>query len=119
MESGGATVRLALEGSPPQESAHATLFLHGFRLLHRPPAPLSVFVNLPGGTAPALNSPFFLDTLNLFNFDLGTGSFMAHSEDAVHADHGAMNMGADLEFDVSAVLAAQLRPGSGMVAPSP
>lgn len=108
--SGGGTTTLAPEpgltaGAAPS-NATTTLVLAGIKLLRRPPAPLSVFINLPKGTAPELNSPYYVGTLNLFNFDLGTGGLMAHSEDGGHGDTMAVPA-AEARFDVTEVLQQQ------------
>ena len=108
--SGGASVTLAPEGealAPNAVGAPAstTLVLEGIKLLRRPPAPLSVFLNLPKGTAPELNSPYYVGTLSLFNFDLGTGGLMVHPDEEGHAGHPAP--AAEARFDVRQVLALQ------------
>jgi tyrosinase len=113
--SGGASVTLTPEG--PTASANAvgadksstTLVLEGIKLLRRPPAPLSVFLNLPKGAAPELGSPFYVGTLNLFNFDLGSGGLMVHPGETAHADHPAP--AAEARFDVGEVLRRQRAAG--------
>ncbi len=119
VRSGGGSVTLAPEANPPlaapspnavQNTQPATLVLEGVKLLRRPPAPLSVFINLPKGTRPELNNPYYVGTLNLFNFDLGTGGVMAHSEDAGHADHAGPQPG-EVRFQVADILAQQRAKG--------
>jgi tyrosinase len=56
-----------------------TLVLKHVQLLSRPPAPLHVFLNLPEGTAPALNSPYHVGMLNFFNWDTSTGGPMTET----------------------------------------
>ncbi len=118
---GGATVTFAPEpgaaGVEPRaaspvarDGGSATLVLEGVRLRRRPPAPLSVFVNLPKGTAPQLNDPYYVTTLNFFNFDLATGLPIAHGHGTGHADHAAPAR-ADLRIEVGAILAAQEAKG--------
>lgn len=117
--SGQASVTLTPSAPPPTtlavppasgRSAAHTLVLGGVKLLRRPPAPLSVFVNLPAGTVPRLNDPYYVGTLNLFNFDLGTGAPMAHGgTPAAHTGHDTA--GGELRFDVGAVLREQLVKG--------
>ena len=110
---GGTTMTLdqgaaALTAAPTPGAAAGgaeTLVLSGIKLLRRPPAPLQVFVNLPAGTAPQLNSPYYVGVLNLFNFDLGTGAPMAHGAD--HTPAG----GGEAKFDVGAILSAQRAKG--------
>jgi tyrosinase len=92
-------------------AAPTTLVLEGIKLLRRPPAPLGVFLNLPPGTAPELNSPFYVGSLSLFKFDLGTGRLMAHGDDPDHPDHAANAKAPDLRFDVSQVLERQRARG--------
>jgi tyrosinase len=112
VDSGGGTVTLAPEAGVTANAARATtapttLVLEGVKLIRRPPAPLSVFLNLPKGTAPELNGPFYAGTLNLFNFDLGTGGVMMHSD-----DNAPMPMpGAEVRFDVAELLAQQRARG--------
>jgi tyrosinase len=120
VQSGGTTVILApaaaataATAAPTTNNAPVgapqTLVLKGVRLLRRPRAPLSVFVNLPKGTAPRLNDPYYIGTLNLFNFDLGTGVAMDHTDDGMNADHKMP--GSDLRFDVTDVLQRQRARG--------
>ena len=119
VRSGGTTVTLAPAAGAlarPETTPHAapastpqTLILKGIKLLRRPRAPLSVFINLPKGAAPRLNDPYYVGTLNLFNFDLGTGDVMSHTDDGSHSDHGAP--GATAQFDVTAVLQRQRAKG--------
>ena len=108
---GGAQPLVA--GAPPVAGAAAgpaTLVLDGITLLRRPPAPLSVFVNLPAGAPRELNGPYYAGTLNLFNFDLATGMPMAHAEEeggqAMHDMHGAK-----ASFDIAGLLARQRSQG--------
>ncbi len=120
VQSGGTTVTLApaaaataATAAPTANNAPAgapqTLVLKGVRLLRRPRAPLSVFVNLPKGTAPRLNDPYYVGTLNLFNFDLGTGVAMDHTDEGMNADHKMP--GSDVRFDVTDVLQRQRARG--------
>jgi tyrosinase len=98
VQSGGTTVTLApataVTAAPEKPAANnaaagasQTLVLKGIRLIRRPRAPLSVFINLPKGTAPRLNDSFYVGTLNLFNFDSGTGVTMEHADDAMPPGH--------------------------------
>jgi tyrosinase len=110
--SGGGTTTLAPETGAAPNAARATttpttLILEGVKLIRRPPAPLSVFLNLPKGTTPELNGPYYVGTLNLFNFDLGTGGVMMHSDDSA-----PMPMpGAEVRFDIAELLAQQRARG--------
>ncbi len=111
--SGGSTTTLAPEpgtaANAAPSNAPITLILGGLKLIRRPPAPLSVFLNLPKGTAPELNSPYYVGTLNLFNFDLGTGGLMTHPDDGAH-DNMPMP-GAEARFDVTDALQQQRAKG--------
>jgi tyrosinase len=89
----------------PAATASQTLVLKGIKLLRRPRAPLSVFINLPKDTPPRLNNPYYVGTLNFFNFDLATGGVMDH-DDAGHAAAGA-----EARFDVTNVLQQQRAKG--------
>jgi tyrosinase len=115
VKGGGTTVKLAPTGNAraavpaPNQNASHILVLRGIKLLRRPPAPLAVFINLPKSTPPRLNNPYYVGTLNLFNFDLGTGEPMTHREGGMNADHGAS--GATAQFDVTEVLARQRATG--------
>jgi tyrosinase len=118
VQSGGTTVTLAPAAAttaapetPAANNAPAgqTLVLKGIRLVRRPRAPLSVFINLPKGTAPRLNDAFYVGTLNLFNFDLGTGVTMEHADDAMPLGHKMP--GPDARFDVTEVLRRQRAKG--------
>jgi tyrosinase len=121
VQGGGSTVTLApaapqaapaAPGAAPPAAAAATaqtLVLKGIKLLRRPRAPLSVFINLPKGTPPRLNDPYYVGTLNFFNFDLATGGVMNHDDDDAHAAHAAA--GAEARFDVSDVLLRQRAKG--------
>jgi tyrosinase len=118
VQSGGTTVTLApaaavtaVPETPAANNAPAgqTLVLKGIRLVRRPRAPLSVFINLPKGTAPRLNDAFYVGTLNLFNFDLGTGVTMEHADDAMPPGHKMP--GPDARFDVTEVLQRQRAKG--------
>jgi tyrosinase len=122
VESGGTTVTLAPATpaapaaerlSEPTANAPAntpqTLVLKGIKLLRRRRAPLSVFINLPKGTAPRPNDPYYVGTLNLFNFDLGTGVTMEHTDDGMTSDHKMT--GPDARFDVTEVLQRQRAKG--------
>jgi tyrosinase len=101
----------APQAAPPAVGAPRaqTLVLKGIKLLRRPRAPLSVFINLPKGTPPRLNDPYYVGTLNFFNFDLATGGVMNHDDDDAHAAHAAA--GAEARFDVSDVLLRQRAKG--------
>jgi tyrosinase len=109
VKSGGATLTLAPElTATPQAAGNnnpTTLVLEDIKLLRRPPAPLSVFINLPKGTAPELNGPYYVGTLNLFNFDLGTGEIMSH------ADQGMAMPAAAVRFNVTNALQRQRASG--------
>jgi tyrosinase len=120
VQSGGTTVTLApvagaATAAKPEATLAApantsqTLVLKGIKLLRRPRAPLSIFINLPKGTAPQLNGPYYVGTLNLFNFDLGTGVVMNHTDDDAHADHDAP--GPEARFDVTEILQRQRAKG--------
>ena len=53
-----------------------------------------------------------MGTLNLFNFDLGTGSVMKHSDDGGHMAHNAAAAPApEARFDVTEVLQKQRDQG--------
>lgn len=110
VKGGGGAVTLApATGTRPSgvsTNNPTTLVLEGIKLLRRPPAPLSVFLNLPKGTAPELNGPYYVGTLNLFNFDLGSGSFMSH----VPGQGMAMPPN-QVRFDVTEILQHQRATG--------
>ena len=94
---------LAPQGQPTQPP---TLILKGVKLLARPPAPLHVFLNLPEGAAPTLDSPYHVGVLNFFNWDTGTGgpmSEMLHGGEVRHATPAT----GEFRFSVAAVLARQ------------
>ena len=98
--------------SAPSGNAPQTLVLKGIKLIRRPRAPLSVFINMPKGTPPRLHNGFYVGTLNLFNFDLGTGSVMNHDDAGDHADHADHDAaGAEARFDVTEVLRRQRANG--------
>lgn len=102
----------ALRSTSPGGSNSYTLILRHIKLLRRPHAPLRVFVNLPEGTAPELNSAYYAGAINLFNFDLATGALLQH--DHGHADHAGHTMGPTFpgaRFDITEVLEGQLRQG--------
>jgi tyrosinase len=117
VQGGGSTVTLApaaaapaiapaaAGAAAPAAAAAQTLVLKGIKLLRHPPAPLSVFINLPTGTPPRLNNPYYVGTLNFFNFDLGTGDVMNHDG----GDHGGA--GAEARFSVGDVLQRQRANG--------
>jgi tyrosinase len=120
VQSGGSTITLTpgsnAAGAAPEASLNAAgtgeaniLTLHGVRLLRRPPAPLSVFINLPKGTPPRLNDPYYVGTLNFFNFDSATGQVMTHREHEGHEGHEPALP--NLRFDVTQVLQRQLAKG--------
>jgi tyrosinase len=98
----GSDRRAAPQGAQPQT---ATLVLKDVKLLSRPPAPLHVFLNLPEGTPPDLNSPFHVGILNFFNWDTGTGGPMQHGPG--EADH-AMPSSGEFRFAVGQLLARQM-----------
>jgi tyrosinase len=81
--------------------------LKDVKLLSRPPAPLHVFLNLPEGTAPALNSPFHVGVLNFFNWDTGTGGPMTETLGHKGEVGEAMPGTGEFRFSVGAVLARQ------------
>jgi tyrosinase len=117
---GAAAITLAplpeIEAAPRAEAsgppAGSTLVLSGIKLRRRPPAPLSVFINMPAGTPPRLHNPYYVGTLNLFNFDLGAGSPMSHGGDEEMPDMPEHQMpGGVARFDVGAVLRRQLADG--------
>ena len=64
---------------------------------------------MPAGTPPRLNNPYYVGTLNLFNFDLGTGVPMDHEEGEMPAGH--MMAGATAQFDVTEILRRQRSEG--------
>lgn len=113
VKSGGSTVTLApaagaAPAGPVLEStatAKQTLLLKGIKLLRRPNAPLSVFVNLPKSTPPRLNNPYYVGTLNFFHFDSATGGAMDHDDAAGHT------AAAEAKFDVTDVLQRQRAKG--------
>lgn len=118
VKSGGSTVTLApapgAAAAPAGAALESTatakqmLVLKGVKLLRRPSAPLSVFINLPKTTPPRLNNPYYVGTLNFFNFDLATGGAMDHDAPD-HAGHVAA--GAEARFDVTDVLQRQRAKG--------
>lgn len=120
VQSGGSTITLSPElkgaaavpeGALSVSSGGVTsiLTLHDVRLLRRPPAPLSVFINLPKGTPPRLDNDYYVGTLNLFNFDASAGGLISHSDAGQHEGHefGPPN----LRFNVTHVLQQQLAKG--------
>lgn len=117
IKSGGSTVTLApaagaAPAGPALEStatASQTLLLKGIKLLRRPNAPLSVFINLPKSTPPRLNNPYYVGTLNFFNFDSATGGAMDHDGPDHPAGHAAA--GAEAKFDVTDILQRQRAKG--------
>ena len=119
VQSGGSTITLVPEANAaavPQAALNAAgegapniLTLHGVKLLRRPPAPLSVFVNLPKGTPPRLDSPYYVGTLNFFNFDSAAGGLMTHADTEEHEGHEPALP--NLRFDVTQVLQQQLAKG--------
>ena len=70
-----------------------------------------MFINLPKGATPELNGPYYVGTLNLFNFDLGTGGIMTHNPSGSHATHDAGTPKTDVRFNVADVLARQRAQG--------
>src|SRR5262249_54184959 len=90
--------------APPRPS---TLVLKGVKLLGRPPAPLHVFLNLPDGTAPALNSPFHVGVLNFFNWDTGTGGPITQMVTPEGEVKHIMAGTGEFRFSVGEVLARQ------------
>jgi tyrosinase len=120
VQSGGSTTTLTPEASAAAAVTQATgtgeggpniLTLHDVKLLRRPPAPLSVFVNLPKGTPPRLNNPYYVGTLNLFNFDSAAGGLMTHGGSDEHEMHGNASALPSVRFDVTQVLQQQLALG--------
>ena len=122
VQSGGSTVTLAPTPSPvaarsaekpgasiPNVPTSQTLILQGIKLLRRPPAPLAIFINMPKGTPPRLHNAYYVGTLNLFNFDIGTGDLASHGGGNIQPDH-AMS-GATARFDVGNILAQQRAKG--------
>lgn len=114
VKSGGSSVTLQPEQPTAPNAIRPnatpyTLILKGIKLLRRPPAPLSVFLNLPHGTAPDLKGPYYVGTLNFFNFDLATGRLMTPEEGEEHQNHAATE--AEARFDVTDVLKNQKAKG--------
>jgi|GEM_PF-1147891 len=112
--SGGARMTLTPAPSPPAAAAIApqaapgehTLVLSGVKLITRPPAPLHVFLNLPEGAPATLDNPYYVGTLNFFNWDTGTGGPMMGM-----AEGHAMPETGSFTFDVGSVLARQKTQG--------
>jgi tyrosinase len=84
----------------------STLVLKDVKLLDRPPAPLHVFLNLPEGTAPALNSPFHVG-LNFFNWNTGTGGPITQMVTPEGEVKHVMPGTGEFRFSVGEVLARQ------------
>jgi tyrosinase len=111
VQAGGTTVTLSPTARPEATAPASTpstshfLILSGVKLLRRPPAPLAVFINLPKGAQPRLNNPYYVGTLNLFNFDLSTGTPIVHGESNMNAGH-AMS-GGTVRFDITEALLEQ------------
>jgi tyrosinase len=95
---------MAPQGAPPPPP---TLVLKDVQLLSRPPAPLHVFLNLPEGTAPALNSPYHVGVLNFFNWDTGTGGPMTEMLGRKGQVEEAMPSTGEFRFSVGQVLSQQ------------
>jgi tyrosinase len=93
----------ATQGAAPPRT---TLVLKDVKLISRPPAPLHVFLNLPEGTAPALNGPYDVGTLNFFNWDTRTGGPMMAMPGPGGSSH-AMQGSGEFRFDVGDLLARQ------------
>jgi tyrosinase len=107
--SGGARMTLSPAPSPPAAAAPQaaapgaqTLVLDNVKLLARPPAPLHVFLNLPEGAPATLDSPYYVGTLNFFNWNTKTGKPMLDT-----ADGHAMPAAGQFRFTVGPVLARQ------------
>ncbi|HYS48371.1 MAG TPA: tyrosinase family protein [Xanthobacteraceae bacterium] len=107
---GSAGGRLTLSPGPPSARAtgpraaqeRATLVLSKVKLISRPPAPLHVFLNLPEGTAPALDSPYHVGVLSFFMWDKSEGGPM------IDLEGGHSMSGADeFTFAVGEILARQ------------
>jgi tyrosinase len=122
VQSGGSSVTLAPTPPPvaarpaerpgasvPTAPSSQTLILQGIKLLRRPPAPLAVFINMPKSTPPRLHNPYYVGTLNLFNFDLGSGNVRSHASGNMQPDHAMP--GPTARFDVTNVLAQQRAKG--------
>ena len=114
-EGGRATLAPAPEAPglvAPQAAAPppATLVLKDVKLIARAPASLHVFLNLPEGTAPALNGPYYVGTLNFFNWDTGTGGPMIDEPGHVGSGHSMSDTG-EFRFNVAGVLARQKADG--------
>ncbi|MGY2049072.1 hypothetical protein [Methylobacterium sp. JK268] len=107
-EAGAATPNL--RDGAPRTGGPTTLALSGLRLVRRPPAPLSVFLNLPKDAEPQLNGPYSVATLNFFNVDLAMGQPMTQGDGADHGSHDAAGR-TELRYDVGAILAAQQARG--------
>jgi len=107
---GSTGARATLAPAPPTAAAavratpgEQTLVLSNVKLLARPPAPLHVFLNLPEGAPPTLDSPYHVGTLNFFNWDTRTGGPMMDMPDGSHATPG----GGEFRFAVGDILARQ------------
>jgi tyrosinase len=107
--SGGTRTRLApAPAAPPTAAApqatpgEQTLVLSDVKLIARPPAPLHVFLNLPEGGEATLESPYYVGTLNFFNWDTGTGGRMMDTE----GGHSMTGTG-EFRFSVGDILARQ------------
>jgi tyrosinase len=83
------------------------LILKDVQLLSRPPAPLHVFLNLPEGTAPALNSPYHVGVLNFFNWDTSTGGPMTEMLGRKGEVEDVMPSTGEFRFSVGEVLARE------------
>jgi tyrosinase len=108
--SGGARTTLApapgVAAPPAAATKGPTLVLRDVRLISRPPAPLHVFLNLPEGGAPSLNSPYHVGMLNFFNWDTGTGRPMADMPGPGGSRHAMAKTG-EFRFEVGDQLAQQ------------
>ncbi len=111
-KAGGSTITLAPEAaiaaSAEEKPTPSTLVLDGIHMDRRPPAPLSVFVNLPKDTAPDMTGPYWVGTLGFFRFDAATGVPMKHAADDPHAAHAEKP---SARFDVREILDHQRARG--------
>lgn len=105
----GARATLAPSPTPSPQAVSpqvTTLVLKEVKLISRPPAPLHVFLNLPEGTAPTLDSSHYVGTLNFFNWDTKTGGPMLDMPGHGGSGHAMPGTG-EFRFAVGDLLARQ------------
>jgi tyrosinase len=94
--------------APGPTAAPTTLLLQDVRLVKRPPAPLAVFLNQPAGSAPELNSPYYVGMMNFFKWETGSTGPMP---DMLGASHTAAPAGGQFRFAVADTIARQKAAG--------